>query len=282
MSRWRSCRKGPPGPRRHRRAAPCAAVRRAGRPFSGRAPRTRLEARTGRRAEEGRHVHRPPFTGHRRGTAHGRYDRRDPPARPTGPPGGPVGALPAVPDLAVLAVPAASVPEAAQECGRAGVRALVVLASGLTAGEARRLMGSCRRYSMRLTGPNSLGLAQTDLAVRLDAEFGAALPLPGTAGVAVPSASMPGAGWSPAPPSTPTCGGSVARRPPRRRDHPWHVRRARGSRARRRSGSPGERRSSASALARSPTTCAPPSGPRRGSLTPSAAGAVPVAVVPHG
>ncbi|MEU1509349.1 GNAT family N-acetyltransferase [Kitasatospora sp. NPDC005748] len=101
-----------------------------------------------------------------------------------------VGALPAVPDLAVLAVPAASVAEAAEECGRAGVRALVVLASGLSAAEARRLMGSCRRYSMRLTGPNSLGLAQTDPAVRLDAEFGAALPLPGTAGVAVQSGGV--------------------------------------------------------------------------------------------
>ncbi|MGW2248706.1 bifunctional acetate--CoA ligase family protein/GNAT family N-acetyltransferase [Kitasatospora sp. NPDC001660] len=101
-----------------------------------------------------------------------------------------VAALPAVPDLAVLAVPAAAVGQVAEECGAAGVRALVVLTSGLGAQDARRLMRACRRYSMRLVGPNSLGLAQADPAVRLDAEFGAAFPLAGTAGVAVQSGGV--------------------------------------------------------------------------------------------
>ncbi|MFJ3788379.1 GNAT family N-acetyltransferase [Kitasatospora sp. NPDC090091] len=101
-----------------------------------------------------------------------------------------VAALPAVPDLAVLAVPAPVVADAAEECGRAGVRALVVLASGLGAGEARQLMHACRRHSMRLVGPNSLGSAQTDPDVCLDAEFGGAFPLPGTAGVAVQSGGV--------------------------------------------------------------------------------------------
>ncbi|MEE1786675.1 GNAT family N-acetyltransferase [Streptomyces sp. SP17BM10] len=101
-----------------------------------------------------------------------------------------VTSLPAVPDLAVLAVPAAAVPAVAEECGAAGVRALVVLASGLGGEEARRLMRACRRHSMRLVGPNSLGLAQADPAVRLDAEFGAAFPRAGTAGVAVQSGGV--------------------------------------------------------------------------------------------
>lgn len=87
-----------------------------------------------------------------------------------------------MPDLAVLAVPPAAVASVAQECGRAGVRALVVLTSGLDAATARQLMHACRRHSMRLVGPNSLGVAQTDRAVALDAEFGGAFPLPGTAG----------------------------------------------------------------------------------------------------
>ncbi|MET8560175.1 CoA-binding protein [Streptomyces flaveolus] len=39
--------------------------------------------------------------------------------------------LPLVPDLAVIAVPAAAVPEVAEECGRAGVRALLVVSAGL-------------------------------------------------------------------------------------------------------------------------------------------------------
>ncbi|MBP0454818.1 GNAT family N-acetyltransferase [Kitasatospora sp. RG8] len=101
-----------------------------------------------------------------------------------------VGALPAVPDLAVLAVPAPAVAGVAEECGRAGVRALVVLASGLGSEDARRLVHACREHSMRLVGPNSLGIAQTDPAVRLDAEFGGAFPLPGTAGVAVQSGGV--------------------------------------------------------------------------------------------
>ncbi|GAA4833539.1 GNAT family N-acetyltransferase [Kitasatospora terrestris] len=101
-----------------------------------------------------------------------------------------VAALPDVPDLAVLAVPAAAVPAVAEECGQVGVRALVVLTSGLDAGQARRLSGSCRRHSMRLVGPNSLGIAATDPRVRLDAEFGGAFPLPGTAGVAVQSGGV--------------------------------------------------------------------------------------------
>ncbi|MFD8703419.1 GNAT family N-acetyltransferase [Kitasatospora sp. NPDC059648] len=101
-----------------------------------------------------------------------------------------VRALPAVPDLAVLAVPAGAVPDAAEECGAVGVRALVVLTSGLGPEEARRLMRACRRHSMRLVGPNSLGMAQTDPTVRLDAEFGGAFPRPGTAGVAVQSGGV--------------------------------------------------------------------------------------------
>ncbi|GAA1220818.1 bifunctional GNAT family N-acetyltransferase/acetate--CoA ligase family protein [Kitasatospora nipponensis] len=99
-------------------------------------------------------------------------------------------ALPDVPDLAVLAVPAGAVAGAAEECGLAGVRALVVLTSGLDGDQARHLLDSCRRHSMRLVGPNCLGIAQTDPDIRLDAEFGARQPRPGTAGVAVQSGGV--------------------------------------------------------------------------------------------
>ncbi|MFJ9608406.1 GNAT family N-acetyltransferase [Kitasatospora sp. NPDC101176] len=101
-----------------------------------------------------------------------------------------VRALPAVPDLVVLAVPAGAVPGVAEECGAVGVRALVVLTSGLDAHQARGLMRACRRHSMRVVGPNSLGTAQTDPAVRLDAEFGGAFPRPGSAGIAVQSGGV--------------------------------------------------------------------------------------------
>jgi acyl-CoA synthetase (NDP forming)/GNAT superfamily N-acetyltransferase len=98
--------------------------------------------------------------------------------------------LPHPPDLAVLAVPAPAVPETAEQCGAAGVGALVVLTSGLDTEQAAALTASCRRHGMRLVGPNCLGIAVTEEDVRLDATFAAHRPLPGTAGVAVQSGGV--------------------------------------------------------------------------------------------
>ncbi|CAG7646381.1 bifunctional acetate--CoA ligase family protein/GNAT family N-acetyltransferase [Actinacidiphila bryophytorum] len=98
--------------------------------------------------------------------------------------------LPQPPDLAVLAVPAASVPEVAEQCGAAGVRALVVLSSGLDEDLGAALLQTCRSHGMRLVGPNCLGVAVTDEDIRLDATFAAHGPLPGTAGVAVQSGGI--------------------------------------------------------------------------------------------
>jgi acyl-CoA synthetase (NDP forming)/GNAT superfamily N-acetyltransferase len=95
--------------------------------------------------------------------------------------------LPEVPDLAVIAVPAAAVTKVAAECGRRGIRSLVVVTAGL--GEAGPdLLAICRRYGMRLVGPNCFGLAVPGLA--LDATFGARHPLPGQAGLVVQSGGI--------------------------------------------------------------------------------------------
>ncbi|MCG0065576.1 GNAT family N-acetyltransferase [Streptomyces sp. FBKL.4005] len=101
-----------------------------------------------------------------------------------------VSALPRIPDLAVLAVPAAALPETAEECGKAGVRALLVVTAGLDADQAQTLLATCRAYGMRLVGPNCLGIANTDPALSLDATFAARPPRPGTAGVAVQSGGV--------------------------------------------------------------------------------------------
>ena len=101
-----------------------------------------------------------------------------------------VAALPGIPDLVVVAVPADRVPDVAVDCGQLGVRALVVLTSGLDRHQSQRLLETCRRHSMRLVGPNCLGIAQTDPAVRLDAQFGAVVAAPGSAGVAVQSGGV--------------------------------------------------------------------------------------------
>jgi acyl-CoA synthetase (NDP forming)/RimJ/RimL family protein N-acetyltransferase len=95
--------------------------------------------------------------------------------------------LPEHVDLAVIAVPAPAVPGVAAECGRRGVRSLVVITSGLGAAGAD-LLAVCRRHGMRLVGPNCFGIAVPGLG--LDATFGAGHPRAGAAGVVVQSGGV--------------------------------------------------------------------------------------------
>lgn len=83
-----------------------------------------------------------------------------------------VTAMPGSTDLAVVCVPAAGVPDAVEECGRRGVRAVVVISAGLTGSElGSRLLDAVRRHGMRLVGPNCIGVANTDPAVGMNATF---------------------------------------------------------------------------------------------------------------
>ena len=101
-------------------------------------------------------------------------------------------ALPEQVDLAVIATPAAAVPGIAEECGRRGVKALVVLAAGLDGAARAELLGICRRHGMRMVGPASYGVAGTSAG--LDATFAARHPKPGSAGLALQSTG--GAGFA--------------------------------------------------------------------------------------
>ena len=98
-----------------------------------------------------------------------------------------VGDLPEQVDLAVIAVPPSAVPEVAAQCGRNGVRALIVITAGLGAGGAD-LLAICRRYGMRLVGPNCFGVIVPWIG--LDATFAADHPLPGVAGLVVQSGGV--------------------------------------------------------------------------------------------
>jgi len=95
-----------------------------------------------------------------------------------------VAALPGHIDLAVIAAPAAAVPVIADDCGQRGVRALVVVTSGLDRPARAEVLDTCRRHGMRLIGPGSAGVASA--AVSLNATAAAWHPGPGTAGVALP------------------------------------------------------------------------------------------------
>lgn len=91
-------------------------------------------------------------------------------------------------DVAIVAVPASVVRRVAEECGRKGVKGLVVISSGFAEiegeGPARQhdLLEACRAYGMRLIGPNCMGLINTDPEVRLDGTFATAWPPAGNVG----------------------------------------------------------------------------------------------------
>ena len=99
-------------------------------------------------------------------------------------------------DLAVIAVPAEHVVEAAEQCARKGVRALVVISSGFAevgdAGYARQqeLVRICRGAGMRLIGPNCMGLVNTNPKVRLDATFAPQTPPTGRIGFSSQSGAL--------------------------------------------------------------------------------------------
>jgi acyl-CoA synthetase (NDP forming)/RimJ/RimL family protein N-acetyltransferase len=99
-----------------------------------------------------------------------------------------VASLPEAPDLALLAVPPAEVVDTANVCGRLGVRGLVVFAAAIDAPASADLLAVCRRYGMRLIGPNCFGIAVPSIG--LDATFAAANPLAGTAGLVTQSGGL--------------------------------------------------------------------------------------------
>lgn len=73
--------------------------------------------------------------------------------------------LPETPDLVVLVLPTDVVPGILEECGRAGVRAAVVVSGGFRevggsgVEQERRLVEIARRYDMTLIGPNAIGVS---------------------------------------------------------------------------------------------------------------------------
>jgi acyl-CoA synthetase (NDP forming) len=96
--------------------------------------------------------------------------------------------LPEPVDLAVIAVPSGAVLDVAEQCGRRGVRSLVVITSGLDTAACADLLATCRRHGMRLVGPNCFGVAVP--AIGLDATFAASHPQPGAVGLVTQSGGL--------------------------------------------------------------------------------------------
>lgn len=99
-----------------------------------------------------------------------------------------IGSIDGPVDLAVIVVPAAEVPGVVAQCGAKGVSSLVVMSSGFAdagpegAAAQRSLVEDARAHGMRLLGPNSMGVANADVGVQLNATLARVLPRPGRVG----------------------------------------------------------------------------------------------------
>ena len=99
-----------------------------------------------------------------------------------------VGEVPERVDLAVIVVPAAAVGAVVEECGRAGVRSLVVISAGFAEtgeegrGRQAELITLARRHGMRVVGPNCMGIINTAPGVAMNATFAPTPPAPGRVG----------------------------------------------------------------------------------------------------
>jgi len=93
-----------------------------------------------------------------------------------------VGAIPEVVDMAVVVVPKELVLDVAEECGRVGVKGIVVISAGFreVGGEGvtreKQLVEVVQRHGMRLVGPNCMGLLNTTEGVCMNATFAPTMP----------------------------------------------------------------------------------------------------------
>ncbi len=86
-------------------------------------------------------------------------------------------------DLGVICVPAKHCPEVVDECGRVGIKTIVVITPGFKEigpeglELEKKLLAVCHKYGIRLVGPNCVGLMDTHIPI--SASYSAVFPLKG-------------------------------------------------------------------------------------------------------
>jgi acetyl coenzyme A synthetase (ADP forming)-like protein len=107
-----------------------------------------------------------------------------------------VTAIPDPVELAVIVVPKHLVLAAAEECGKKGVKGLVVITAGFAEvggeGVAReaQLLEIVRRYGMRMVGPNCMGVLNSAAEFSMNATFAPTMPPYGPVGFISQSGAM--------------------------------------------------------------------------------------------
>ncbi len=100
--------------------------------------------------------------------------------------------LPAGVDAAVITVPAKLVPQAVEDCGKHGVKGLIVITSGFSETGQHELeheiVEIARRYNTRILGPNIVGYLSN--SEKLNASFAPFLPLVGKAALISQSGAL--------------------------------------------------------------------------------------------
>ncbi|MFC2045386.1 acetate--CoA ligase family protein [Chloroflexota bacterium] len=90
--------------------------------------------------------------------------------------------IPGEVDLAVIITPAETVQQIMEQCGRKGVKGVIVISAGFGEGEdegeerQKEILSIARNYGMRLVGPNCMGIINTDPEVSMNATFSSVFP----------------------------------------------------------------------------------------------------------
>jgi acetyltransferase len=104
--------------------------------------------------------------------------------------------IPGPVDLAVVVVPKDLVLQVVRECGKKGVKGLVVITAGFKevgaegAAAEERLAELVYRHGMRMVGPNCMGVINTEPDIRMNATFAAEVPTRGNIGFVSQSGAL--------------------------------------------------------------------------------------------
>lgn len=96
----------------------------------------------------------------------------------------------------MIVVPAEIVLLMVEECGRKGVKGVIVISAGFAesgvdgAKRQENLIIICRHYGMKLIGPNCMGVMNTDPSINLNATFSHVFPPQGNIAMATDSGAL--------------------------------------------------------------------------------------------